>query len=137
MTEHQQDRRLSADVSAEHLRWSAFLATEKRVSPKTVEAYRRDVTQFLLFLTEHLGEQPSLATLAALAPQDVRAFMAARRGAGIGARSLMRQLAGVRSFARFLERNGKGKVGALNAVRAPKIAKTLPKPIAVPSAKRI
>ena len=49
----------------------------------------------------------------------------------------MRQLAGVRSFARFLERNGKGKVGALNAVRAPKIAKTLPKPLAVPSAKRI
>ena len=36
--------------------------------------------------------------------------MAARRGDGIGSRSLMRTLAGVRSFARFLERNGKGKV---------------------------
>ena len=42
----------------------------------------------------------------------------------------MRSLAGVRSFARFLERNGKGKVGALSAVRAPKMPKTLPKPIA-------
>ena len=62
-------------------------------------------------------------------PRDVRAFMAARRGDGIGSRSLMRALAGARSFARFLERNGKGKVGALSAVRAPKMPKTLPKPI--------
>jgi integrase/recombinase XerC len=107
------------------------------MSPKTVEAYRRDVTQFLVFLTEHLGEKPSLSSLAELAPQDVRAFMAQRRTSGAGARTLMRQLAGARSFARFLERSGKGKVGALNAVRAPKIAKTLPKPLAVPSAKRI
>jgi integrase/recombinase XerC len=46
-------------------------------------------------------------------------------------------LAGTRSFARFLERNGKGKVGALAAVRAPKVGKTLPKPLAITAAKRI
>jgi integrase/recombinase XerC len=49
----------------------------------------------------------------------------------------MRMLAGARSFARFLERNGKGKVGALSAVRTPKLAKTLPKPLAIAAAKRI
>jgi integrase/recombinase XerC len=49
----------------------------------------------------------------------------------------MRMLAGVRSFARFLERSGKGKIGALAAVRTPKMAKTLPKPLAVAAAKRI
>ena len=43
----------------------------------------------------------------------------------------------MRSFARFLERNGKGRVGALRAVRAPKIAKTLPKPLPVAAAKQI
>ena len=43
----------------------------------------------------------------------------------------------MRSFARFLERNGKGKVGALAAVRAPKVPKTLPKPLAIVSAKRV
>jgi len=75
--------------------------------------------------------------LAKLTPADVRAFMAARRGAGAGNRSLMRGLAGARSFARFLERNGKGKVGALSAVRAPKVGKTLPKPLAIAAAKRI
>ncbi len=107
------------------------------MSPKTVEAYERDARQFLVFMAEHLGGRPSLASLAKLTPQDVRAFMAARRGDGIGGRSLMRALAGVRSFARFLERNGKGKVGALAAVRAPKLPKTLPKPLAIASAKRL
>jgi hypothetical protein len=121
MPEHADALPFSADMSAEFLRWSAFLGDEKRMSPKTVEAYRRDVTQFLLFMSDHLGGQPSLADFAELTPQDVRAFMASRRAKGIGGRTLMRQLAGARSFARFLERNGKGKVGALNAVRAPKI----------------
>ena len=107
------------------------------MSPKTVEAYRRDVLQFLGFLAEHLGGAPSLKELAALAPADVRAFLAARRAQGIGSRSLMRTLAGVRGFARFLERNGKGKVGALAAVRAPKIGKTLPRPLSVAAARSV
>jgi integrase/recombinase XerC len=127
----------SAEVAAEMRRWLAHLGAERRMSGKTVEAYERDVRQFLGFLAEHIGEQPTLKSLAGIEPRDVRAFMAARRGEGIGSRSLMRSLAGVRSFARYLERNGKGKVGALSAVRAPKIPKTLPKPLTAASAKRL
>lgn len=127
----------SPDTVAEISRWLTHLAAERRLSPKTLEAYRRDIGQFIAFLAEHLGGAPKLKDLAALAPQDVRAFMAARRADGLSARSLMRELAGARSFARFLEREGKGKVAALNAVHAPKVAKTLPKPLTVPSAKRI
>jgi len=119
------------DVAAEMARWLAHLKTERRMSGKTVEAYERDARQFLLFVAEHLGGMPNLTELAKLTPQDVRAFMAARRADGIAGRSLMRGLAGMRSFARFLERNGKGKVGALAAVRAPKVPKTLPKPLHV------
>ncbi len=127
----------SAEVTQEVARWLTHLGAERRMSPKTVEAYRRDVFQFLSFLAEHLGAAVTLKRLAGLAPRDVRAFMAARRRDGIGSRSLMRMLAGARSFARFLERNGKGKVGALAAVRAPKVPKTLPKPLAVAPAKRL
>jgi integrase/recombinase XerC len=125
------------DLRAEIARWLAHLGAERAMSPKTLEAYRRDVMQFLAFLAGHLGGAPSLRALAALAPHDVRAFMSARRAAGIGSRSLMRTLAGVRSFARFLERNRKGKVGALAAVRAPKLARTLPKPLAVADARSV
>jgi integrase/recombinase XerC len=125
------------ELAAELVRWLAYLAAERRMSPKTVEAYGRDVRQFLAFLGEHLGRRVTLAALAKLEPLDVRAFMAARRADGISSRSLMRMLAGARSFARFLERSGKGKVGALAAVRAPKLAKTLPKPLGIAAAKRI
>lgn len=133
----QQPAFLATDTATELARWLTHLSAERRMSEKTVEAYRRDALQFLSFLAGHLGGAPSLKKLATLQPQDVRAFMAARRVDGAGSRTLMRILAGARSFARFLERNGKGKVGALTAVRAPKIARSLPKPLAVPSAKRI
>ena len=125
------------DVATAIDRWLGHLGAERRMSPKTLEAYRRDVGQFLDFLAWHLGGAPSLKALAKLSPADVRAFMAARRSDGLSGRSLMRVLAGTRSFARYLERNGKGKVGALAAVRAPKVGKTLPKPLAVAAAKRI
>jgi integrase/recombinase XerC len=125
------------DVTAEITRWLGYLGAERRMSPKTLEAYRRDVSQFLAFMTDHLGGPPSLKALAKLTPADVRAFMAARRAGGVGNRSLMRALAGARSFARFLERNGKGKVGALSAVRTAKLARPLPKPLTVAAARRI
>lgn len=126
-----------ADVAAEMQRWLSYLGAERRMSPKTAEAYQRDAGQFLAFLAEHQGGAPSLKDLAKITPQDVRAFMASRRAAGIGGRSLMRGLAGARSFARFLERNGKGKVAALTAVRAPKVSKTLPKPLAAKTARQM
>jgi integrase/recombinase XerC len=127
----------ASDVVAEVIRWRAYLGSEKRMSPKTVEAYARDTTQFLGFLAEHLGGKVTLARLVKLTPADVRAFMASRRADGIGSRSLMRGLAGMRSFTRYLEREGKGRVSALSAVRAPKIGKTLPKPISVSAAKEL
>jgi integrase/recombinase XerC len=127
----------ASDVTAELRGWLAYLGAERRMSARTLEAYQRDVAQFLGFLGEHLGGAPGLNDLAALTPQDVRAFMAARRADGVGSRSLMRGLAGARSFARYLERNGRGRLGALAAVRAPKIAKSLPKPLTASAATRI
>ena len=124
-------------VAVEIAGWLAHLGAERRLSPKTLEAYQRDVLQFLAFLAGHLGGAPSLKDLAALSPADVRAFLAARRANNIGSRSLMRSLAGLRAFGRFLERNGKGKVGALAAVRAPKIGKTLPRPLAIAAARSV
>jgi integrase/recombinase XerC len=125
------------DTAREIMQWLAYLGAERRMSPETVEAYGRDVRQFLAFLNDHFGRNVSLAMLGELATRDVRAFMAHRRSDGIGGRSLMRSLAGARSFARFLERQGKGRVAALSAIRAPKVEKTLPKPLAVTPARRL
>ncbi|MBR0824642.1 tyrosine recombinase XerC [Bradyrhizobium manausense] len=129
----------SADhtVALEMARWLSHLGAERRLSPKTLEAYARDLRQCLDFLCAHWGERVTLKRFAALEATDIRAFMAMRRADDIAGRSLMRALAGLRSFGRFLEREGKGKVGALSAIRAPKVAKSLPKPLPMASAKRL
>ena len=129
----------SADpsIAREMARWLSHLGAERRLSPKTLEAYGRDLRQCLDFLSNHWGERVTLKRFAALEATDVRAFMAMRRADDIAGRSLMRALAGLRSFGRFLEREGKGKVGALSAIRAPKVAKSLPKPLPMASAKRL
>src|SRR4029078_13734679 len=66
-------------LTAEIENWLTHLGAERRYSPKTLEAYRREVEQFLDFLTEHLGGRPSLKELSALTPADVRPFPAPRR----------------------------------------------------------
>ena len=126
------------DVAAEIARWLSYLGAERAHVAEDaggLPARRQPVPRFPrrdIWAARRRSKQ-----LAKLSPADVRAFMAARRSEGFSSRSLMRVLAGARSFARFLERNGKGKVGALSAVRAPKVPKTLPKPLAIAAAKRI
>jgi len=127
------DERLALEMT----RWLAHLRSERRLSTKTLDAYSRDLRQCLQFLCEHWGGRVTLSRFSALEASEIRAFMAMRRASNIGGRSLMRALAGLRSFGRFLEREGGGKVGALSAVRAPKVGKSLPKPVSIVAAKRL
>jgi integrase/recombinase XerC len=128
---------ITPELLADIERWLSHLGAERRLSAKTLEAYARDLRQYLVFLSGHWGKRVSVSAFAKATPADVRAFMAMRRTDGVASRSLMRALAGLRSFARFLERAGKGRVGALAAVRAPKVGKTLPKPLTVDHARRM
>ena len=117
------------EVMEERRRWLAGLADERRLSEKTVEAYERDTRQFLTFLTAHLAGPPRLCDIRALRPADLRGFLAHRRKGGAGARTLGRGLAGLRSFLRYLERNGLANAAGAGAVRSPKQPKSLPKPL--------
>jgi integrase/recombinase XerC len=118
-------------LAAQH--WLRRLAGERRVSPLTLDAYARDLRQFLVFLAERFEARVGLTTLSGLKPGDLRAFMARRRDEGVGSRSLLRQLAGLRSFARYLGREQQATVGVFDKVRAPKNPRVLPK--ALPAAK--
>jgi integrase/recombinase XerC len=118
-------------------RWLRRLAGERRVSPLTIDAYARDLRQFLRFLEARFDAPPDLDRLAELKPADLRAFMAARRDEGVASRSLLRQLASLRSFARHLGREGLATVGAFDKVRSPKIARVLPKALTAAKAREM
>lgn len=117
----------SPALAREKQAWLAWLENEKRTSPKTQEAYERDVRQFLLHMTGYLGEPTDLLDVANLKPMDMRGFLAKRRDIGAQARTLGRGLAGIRSFIRFLEKKGLANSAGLAATRSPKQPKTLPK----------
>lgn len=124
----------AGDVAAERGRWLDHLAYERRASDNTVEAYARDLDQFLSFMTSYAGKPPALSDLARLKPVTMRAFMAERRRGGAGARTLGRGLAGIRSFIRHLERKGLAESAGLTTTRTPRQPKTLPKPISASKA---
>lgn len=128
---------IAGEVADELVGWARFLSSQRRCSPLTVEAYSRDVRKFLLFLNATAGAPPSLERLAALRPADIRSFMAHKRADGCGSRTVMRAIAALRSFARHLERNGKAKLAPFNSVRAPRLRRSLPKPLPFDAAVRV
>jgi integrase/recombinase XerC len=114
--------------------WLTYLATERQLAANTGEAYGRDIGQFLAFLATHLNRLPDMKQLLSLSSRDVRAFLAARRGEGVGSRSLARTLSALRMFYKFLERRGIGKNDAIRAVSLPKLPHSVPKPLTAPKA---
>jgi integrase/recombinase XerC len=121
---------VSADLYAVLVEWLGNLSGVRRCSSHTTAAYRRDLEQFLGFLAAYRGGPAGIAAFAALQPMDLRAFLASRRNAGVQSRSLARQLAALRSFARFVEDKGLANASVFGAIKAPKLPRALPKPVA-------
>ena len=74
---------------------------------------------FWAFSAAIWAARSSEKALAKLRPADIRAFITARRGEGLGAGGVQRALAAVRSFYRFLAREGILENAAPRAVRTP------------------
>jgi integrase/recombinase XerC len=115
--------------TAEALRvaFLAWLGGERRAAAKTVETYGRDIAAFLGFLTRHIGEEPTAATLTALRTADLRAWLAdaAKHGAGTATRS--KKLSGVTTFFRYLKKRHGVETTALELITRPRAKKPLPK----------
>jgi integrase/recombinase XerC len=128
---------LAPDAASVAAAWLQSLAKEKRVSPKTLEAYGRDLQQFAAFLTEHLGAHADVTALSELPLSDFRSFMARRRSDGIEVRSLARQMSSLRSFFRFAEARGHFHNKAYGAVRSPKLPHAIPRPLSIEMAEKV
>jgi integrase/recombinase XerC len=109
--------------------WQSWLAHERRASPNTLRAYGDDVSRFLGFQRGHLGGAVTDKSLASLKTADIRAFIAARRSEGLGGGGVQRALAAVRSFYRYLAREGILENAAPRAIRTPRLKRRLPRPL--------
>lgn len=110
--------------------WIDWLRHEKKVSPHTLEAYERDVRDFLGFITGHIAKEPELVDLEDLRAADFRAYLAYRRAEGLTASSLRRVLSSIRSFFKRQERDGLIHNPYLKTIRTPKVGVRLPRPLA-------
>jgi len=124
----------AAGLNQRLLEWRSWLADERRLSAHTLDGYGRDVAAFLGFLTDHLGKVPDLSDLEALAPADIRAYLAKRHGEGLAKSSQARGLSALKSLFGFLDRRGILHNPVLTVVRAPRLPKTLPKALAADEA---
>jgi integrase/recombinase XerC len=99
-----------------------YLHTERGLSPRTRDAYRRDLD---LFTTEL--ERLEITDPGAVSEHVVRHFIARLHRQGLGARSIQRVLSALRGYYRWLMRERLARHNPAIAIKAPKAAKKLPK----------
>jgi integrase/recombinase XerD len=108
-----------------------MLAAERGASKNTLDAYRRDLDDYLAYLRE-AGSAPDRTTAA-----TVRGFMASLEERGLKATSAARRLSAVRQFHKFLYVEGYAPVDPTAAVSAPKRGRILPKVLSVDQVDRL
>lgn len=109
--------------------WASYLQHDRRRSAHTVRAYVATAHRLIDFLGRYRGEAIANAALLGLGASDLRAFLADRRGQGLGASSAARELSGVRAFLKYAAEQ-QGSHAQLPRTRAPKRPRTLPRPAA-------
>jgi integrase/recombinase XerC len=102
----------------------AMLAHERNSSPHTVRAYDRELHNFADFLIEKFG-----ATIrpASIEHQHIRAYLGELYGRGLSKASVARALAAIRSWFKWLARQGRVEQSPAALVATPKLPKHLPR----------
>lgn len=117
--------------------WLAQLEAVRGLSPRTITAYRRDVSGYLGFLALHNGGPAGRAALGRVGTAEARAWMARERGRGLGPRSMSRALSAVKSFHAWLAEAQGIEAPAVTATRGPRVKPRLPRPVAPDAARAL
>ena len=117
---------VTADLQNTLNGWVEWMRHVKRASEHTILSYRNDIRHFCEFLSGHMGACVHFNHLENLEAQDIRAWLA-RRSGSFEATSTARALSTIKSFFRYLEKQGKIKNAAIFHIRSPKLKKSLPK----------
>jgi integrase/recombinase XerD len=111
------------------------LSSERGFSEHTVAAYRRDLGQYAHHLTEH---HPDVAaSVDAIEPGDVSAFVQSLTNAGRAASTVARKIAAIRSFHRFLVADDLAGSDPTALVGSPRLPDALPKALTIEEVQRL
>jgi integrase/recombinase XerC len=105
--------------------WRAHLAHDRRRSIHTVRAYMATAERLLTWIEEMDGREPDRLAITRLGASDLRAFLATRRGEGIGNNSAARELSALRGFLNFTGGDGY----SVPPIRGPRVKPGVPRPI--------
>ncbi len=102
-------------------RFVTHIGSERRLSPLTVDGYRREIARFL----QRLADQ-DVGDLREVDESRVRDYISRRHRGGAGAPTLQRALSAIRSFYKFLLREGAASHNPAASVSAPRGTRKLP-----------
>jgi integrase/recombinase XerD len=129
------DNAIARDIE----RFLSYLVAERGLSGNTVAAYRRDLRRYGGFLAARGVDRPD-----DIEPRTVRSFVASVSASTHGpddepyaATSVARALSAVRSFHRFLVREGISELDPTVDVVRPRLPRPLPHPLGVEEARRL
>ena len=125
------------DVTARYQEWLQVLSVEKKFSAHTLRAYQADIESVFVFLTSHCARPPSLQDLSQVSLADFRSWLSKKTMQGHSAATRARTLSSLRSFMRWLDKNGHVHNAAILHVRTPKLPKKLPRSLGAEEAKSV
>ena len=108
--------------------WGDHLRRDRRRSDHTVRAYVATAHRLIGFLGGHRGAAVDATLLNRLEAADLRAFLAARRGEGLGNASAARELSAVRGFLAFAG-GAEPNAAPPPSLRGPRVKRGVPRPI--------
>lgn len=99
--------------------WLASLRSESRVSPHTLDAYRRDLLQFARL-------SPEIAAMSGITAEQIRSHVGRLHRKGLAPKSIARKLSAIRSFLSDGVANGQIPSNPAEDVTAPRAERRLP-----------
>ena len=115
--------------------WYSWMAIERNCSKHTLDAYSRDLSAFIAYITEHFGFPPGLNELQGLTNADFRGYLAMRHNKGLSHSSTARAISTIRSFFKYLDFSEVIHNAAIKTIKTPKLPRSIPKPLSQLEAK--
>lgn len=117
------------DLQAAVSDWFRYLESEKHYAAQTLRAYRGDLAQFLDYMSGHLGGPVALKDISDAALRDFRGYLSKKAMQGNMAATRARALSSLRSFYKWLDKNGILHNPDVRLIATPKQPHRVPRPL--------